>query len=96
MEERKAHIAMLDAKCKTVYEPVPRHGIKNPDKAITVARQIFELLLVHGAGDEEAARKIVELYSPPRVTKHLRQHRGGLLPGQGARACTGPVAPAAT
>ena len=34
---------------------------------------MYELFLVSGATDEEAQGKLVELYSPPRVTERLRQ-----------------------
>ena len=35
------------------------------------ANSIYELLLVHGVSRGDAAAKVAELYSPPRVTAQL-------------------------
>ena len=43
------------------------------DKKIRNATQIFEMFLVSGLDATSATNKIVELFSPPRVTKRLEQ-----------------------
>ena len=45
------------------------------DSKIAEATQILEMFLVAGVGIETASRKIVELYSPLRVTKQLEKLR---------------------
>jgi hypothetical protein len=59
-------------------------GAHVPAIALPAATELYELFLVHGTSTSEAAAKIVELYSPPRVTKEL-----GSMP-------TLPLAPGST
>jgi hypothetical protein len=42
-----------------------------PDKVKVEATTLMELLMVYGVSSEMAKAKVVELYSPPRVTKEL-------------------------
>ncbi len=46
-------------------------GTHVPAIALPAATALYELFLVHGTSTSEAAANIVELYSPPRVTKEL-------------------------
>jgi hypothetical protein len=46
-------------------------GTHVPALALPAATTLYELFLVHGSSASAAAAKIVELYSPPRVTKEL-------------------------
>ena len=40
-------------------------------QAAREANSIYEMLLVHGVSRGDAAAKVAELYSPPRVTAEL-------------------------
>eukprot|EP00969_Alexandrium_andersonii_P212857 9398963-Alexandrium_andersonii.AAC.1 len=40
-------------------------------------RSVRALFAVHGCGPQEAALKVVELYSPPRVTRELKSRSLG-------------------
>ena len=51
-----------------VKEGVPRCRTR---RAAREANCIFEMLLVHGVSRGDAAAKVAELYSPPRVTAEL-------------------------
>jgi hypothetical protein len=46
-----------------------------PKKVRAEATELMELFLVHGVSPEMAKAKVVELYSPPRVTKELGRVR---------------------
>ena len=46
-----------------------------PEPVRREATSLYELMLVHGADPEAARRRIVELYSPPRVTRQLPRVR---------------------
>ena len=56
--------------------------IEVPAKVVREASAVYELLLVRGVDDQDAARTLVELYSPPRITNVLGLPRpGSLAPG---------------
>ena len=42
-----------------------------PPAAVPEATDLYELFLVNGAPAQLAQRKVVELFSPPRVTQHI-------------------------
>ena len=58
---------------KSMFEQNPKVNIEEwTDTEIEEAIRLYELFLVHGVEQNVAKQKVVELYSPPRVTEHIK------------------------
>ena len=58
-------------------------GKPAPEEGRTAAEDIYEMLILLGASQDQAKRKVAELFSPPRVTRALSSlpRLIGLAPG---------------
>ena len=78
MQVEPIHVDDMKEECMMMLKSILRKDrhIELPDKAVVTASGVYEILLLAGLSQEQARDKIVELYSPPRVTQESQARLG--------------------